>query len=299
MTNNPYRPWVDKFVAALQTGEAIGTVDGGDPRFVAHAPGAPKVLIFAPHPDDEMITGALPLRLLQERRCTVIDVAVTLGSRLDRRAARLRELEASCTYIGFGLIAPDRAGLEGINLVGRERDPESWNRAVNLLVGVLNAQQPDVVFLPNAHDWNETHIGTHHLVVDAMRRLPKLVCRVVEVEFWGAMTAPNLMVESTATDVAALVAALSLHVGEVVRNPYHLRLPGWMMDNVRRGAELVGGQGGAAPRFPFGTLYRLRGWKDGDFHEVLDHGHTVTAEQGLESLFPNAAVHAAELTTWT
>jgi N-acetylglucosamine malate deacetylase 1 len=298
MTGNPYRPWVDSFVAALHAGAAIGTVDSGQPRFVAHAPGAPKVLIFAPHPDDEMITGALPLRLLQERRCTVIDVAVTLGSRLDRRAARLRELEASCAYIGFGVIAPDRAGLEGINLVGREHDPEGWNRAVSLLVGVLNAQRPDVVFLPNAHDWNATHIGTHHLVLDAMRRLPKLACRVVEVEFWGAMTAPNLMVESAAKDVAALVAALSLHVGEVARNPYHLRLPAWMTDNVRRGAELVGGQGGAAPSFPFATLYRLRGWKDRDFHEVLDRGQTVTAEQGLEILFPDTTVDAAEFAAW-
>jgi hypothetical protein len=71
-----------------------------------------------------------------------------------------------------------------------------------------------------------------------------------------------------------------------------------MMDNVRRGAELVGGQGGAAPRFPFATLYRLLGWKDGDFYEVLDRGQTVTAEQGLESLFPNAGDHARELAAW-
>jgi LmbE family N-acetylglucosaminyl deacetylase len=299
VADNPYKGWVDGFVAALQTGEAIGTALGGEPRFIAHRPGAPKVLIFAPHPDDEMITGALPLRLLQERRCTVIDVAVTLGSRPDRRAARLRELEVSCASIGFGLIAPDRAGLERINLAGRAEDPRGWGIAVNILVGVLAAQQPDIVFLPHAHDWNATHIGTHHVVLDAMRLLPNLVCRVVEVEFWGAMAAPNLMIESTPTDVAALVAALSLHVGEVARNPYHLRLPAWMMDNVRRGAELVGGQGGAAPRFPFATLYRLRGWKNGAFRELLDRGQIVTAEQGLDRLFPDAAAHAAELAAWT
>jgi hypothetical protein len=130
-----------------------------------------------------------------------------------------------------------------------------------------------------------------------MCRLPNLICRVVEVEFWGAMAAPNLMIGSTRADVAQLVAALSLHAGEVARNPYHLRLPAWM-DNVRRGAERVGGQGCAAPRFPFATLYRLRGWKNGDFHEVLDRGQIITAEQGLETLFPDAAVHAAELAAW-
>ena len=91
-------------------------------------------------------------------------------------------------------------------------------------------------------------------------RWPNSACLVVETEFWGAMDTPNLMVESSAADVADLVAALSLHVGEVARNAYHLRLPAWMMDNVRRGAELVGGQGGVAPRFALCTLYRLRRW---------------------------------------
>ena len=58
-----------------------------------------------------------------------------------------------------------------------------------------------------------------------------------------------------------MMAALSFHVGEVQRNPYHLLVPAWMQDNVRRGGELVGGQGGAAPDFTFATLYRLREWR--------------------------------------
>jgi len=78
--------------------------------------------------------------------------------------------------------------------------------------------------------------------------------------FWGQMTDPNLLVESSVEDVGDLMAALACHVGEVRRNPYHARLPAWMMDNVRRGAELVGRPGGAAPDFTFATLYRLRQW---------------------------------------
>ncbi len=41
-----------------------------------------------------------------------------------------------------------------------------------------------------------THIGTHFLVMDALKSLPaKFECHVVETEFWGAMETPNLMVE--------------------------------------------------------------------------------------------------------
>jgi N-acetylglucosamine malate deacetylase 1 len=284
MAGNSYLAWVETFVTALQTGEAIApAVVRGRPRF---APGAPRALIFAPHPDDEIIIGALPLRLMREQRFAVIDVAVTLGSRVDRRAQRSMELQAACAYIGFGLIQLGRAGLEAINLQARERDPAGWNAAVTAIAGVLAAQQPDVVFLPHAADWNATHVGVHHLVVEAMRRLPGLACRVVETEYWGAMAAPNLMVESTPADVADLVAALSMHAGEVARNAYHLRLPAWMMDNVRRGTELIGGQGATAPQFVFATLYRLRGWKDGKFHDVLDKGRAIAAEDSLEALIP-------------
>jgi hypothetical protein len=99
------------------------------------------------------------------------------------------------------------------------------------------------------------------------------------------MDAPNLMVESSVADVSDLVAALSLHVGEVARNPFHLRLPACMMDNVRRGAELVGGQGGVAPRFAFATLYRLRRWANGRLQEVLEKGKALSSQDDLSELF--------------
>ena len=69
-----------------------------------------------------------------------------------------------------------------------------------------------------------------------------------------------------------MMAALSFHVGEVQRNPYHLLVPAWMQDNVRRGGELVGGQGGAAPDFTFATLYRLRRWADGGLQTMYEGG---------------------------
>ena len=106
------------------------------------------------------------------------------------------------------------------------------------------------------------------------------------------MATPNLMVEISAADLADLVAALALHTGEVARNPYHLRLPAWMMDNVRRGAELVGGQGGVAPDFAFATLYRLRAWRAGGWQDVLERGRLSAAADPVgtvieASLLPN------------
>jgi N-acetylglucosamine malate deacetylase 1 len=107
-------------------------------------------------------------------------------------------------------------------------------------------------------------------------------CITVETEFWGAMDDPNLMVESSVRDVSDLITALSFHAGEVRRNPYHLRMPAWLMDNVRRGGELVGGQGAAAPDFTFATLYRLRRWEHGRFVQIAQKGRFISATDPLE-----------------
>ena len=239
-TNNSYQAFVNGFARLLTDGETLSPAGLIPPERRPIAADKPTALIFAPHPDDEVIIGGLPLRLLREQKLKIIDVAVTLGSRTERQAERWKELKNCCDYIGFGLVSPRERGLEGINPVAREQQPKRWSAAVEAIADILTAQRPSIVFLPHADDWNKTHIGTHYLVLDALGRWPGSACLVVETEFWGAMDAPNLMVESSAADLADLVAALSLHVGEVARNAFHLRLPAWMIDNVRRGAELVG-----------------------------------------------------------
>jgi hypothetical protein len=93
------------------------------------------------------------------------------------------------------------------------------------------------------------------------------------------------MVEISPNDLADLITATTFHVGEVKRNPYHLLLPAWMMDNVRRGSELVGGQGGTAPDFTFAALYRLRKWTGGQVEKVLDSGKQISAATNIGELF--------------
>jgi LmbE family N-acetylglucosaminyl deacetylase len=283
---NPYASFVADFTRLMR--EARKLPLGGFPMPVRPAPSpeAPCALIFSPHPDDEVIIGALPLRLLRELNWRVINVAVTLGSKPARRQERWKELQDCCRYIGFDLVAADPAGLEGINLEARARQPGEWRRSVERIAVILAEHKPRAIFLPHDDDWNVTHIGTHHLVAEALAGLGDgFACHAVETEFWGAMDTPNLMIESSEADIIDLITALTFHVGEVRRNPYHLRLAAWLMDNVRRGSELVGGQGGAAPEFLFGTLYRLRRWRTGRFEEVLPRGRFVSKTEGLVELF--------------
>ena len=127
-TNNPYQALIEGFARLLTEGEALSPGGLIPLKRSPVAADAPRALIFAPHPDDEVIIGGLPLRLLRELKVNVVNVAVTLGSRAERRAERWQELKNCCDYIGFGLVLPGERELEGINPTTRDKNPSSGPR---------------------------------------------------------------------------------------------------------------------------------------------------------------------------
>ncbi len=284
---NPYHKFVTDSVRLIH--EARSLPLGGLPPLPRPplAPDAPKALFFAPHPDDETIVGAMALRIFREARMNVVNVAVTQGSKRERQAERLVELQNACHFLGYGVQTTGPNGLEKVNPKTRQNEPQLWAGMVKVIADILVQHQPRVILFPHDRDWNGTHIGVHHLVMDALGQTPAdFECYLVETEFWGAMDDPNLLVEISEPDVADLIAATTFHVGEIKRNPYHLLLPAWLMDNVRRGAELVGGQGGAAPDFTFAALYRLRKWSRQRVEKVLTGGKFLSQAENPASLFP-------------
>jgi N-acetylglucosamine malate deacetylase 1 len=284
--DNPYLRYVTTLADLAQQGKQFQL--GGFPMPVQPpiAADAPRALIFSPHPDDECIIGGLAVRLQRELGYRVVNVAVTQGSNKARQQGRWDELSQACRYLGFELVPTVPGGLERINATTRAADPAHWSACVDVIARILADHQPAVVFFPHDTDWNSSHIGTHHLLRDALLlQGSTFATHVVETEFWGAMATPNLMVESSVQDLADMITALSFHVEEVRRNPYHLLVPAWMQDNVRRGGEVVGGQGGAAPDFLFATIYRLRQWKGGVLHHTFDGGRILPAATSPATLF--------------
>jgi LmbE family N-acetylglucosaminyl deacetylase len=282
---NPYSKLVSDFARLVAEGKALPL--GGFPPLPQPTPAtdAPTALFFAPHPDDETILGGLALRLLREAKWNVIDIAITLGSIKERKVGRWQELRNACHFLGLGLelTAPD--GLDNVRPATRAHDAVAWSRMVGIIAALLEKHRPKVIFFPHELDWNSTHVGVHFLVLDALRAARDVQCHLIETEFWGQMQTPNLMVEYSADVVADLMAATSFHVGEVRRNPYHLLFPAWLMDNVRRGAELVGGQGGAAPAFLFAQLFRLRRWAGSQVESCFAGGRFLPASENPADLF--------------
>jgi LmbE family N-acetylglucosaminyl deacetylase len=268
---NPYKTYVKKIAAHLKAADVLPL--GGFPpgKKIKIAAAAPKVLLFSPHPDDECCTGLLPLRLMREAGMRIINVPVTFGSNVERQAARAEELKNACGFLGWEIYhRPD--GFQSL-----EKSD---------VVKILKAAQPAAIFFPHSKDWNSRHVATHFLVMEALAEMEKsFSCAVIETEVWGGLDEPNLLVEADVDLLADLIAALSFHVGEVQRTPYHLMLPSWMQDGVRRGSERVGGQGAAAPDFMFATLYRMRRWENGKLCECLDKGRMAALSDHLKELF--------------
>lgn len=208
------------------------------------------VMILSPHPDDECIVGSLALRLLKENNAQVVNVAVTLGSAKSRQKSRKKELEEACRVLDFEL----------------EILPEDWTKKRAVLKSLIQKYQPQLILAPHVEDHHPTHIKTGKLLEKVLDSKSNML--VAWTEFWAPQDKPNLLLEVPEEIVALQMEALSRHVGEVKRNPYHLRLPGWMMDNVRRGSEVVSGKGTEAPNFPYGVLYRLQSVKKGKFRDL-------------------------------
>lgn len=213
-------------------------------------------LIFAPHPDDECIVGALPLRLSQEAGWRVSNVAVTLGSNPERRGTRWAELLDACAVLGFDCIRVGADGLSDVREDTVDREPALWGRHVDAIAALLHEHRPALVLAPHALDDNPSHRGVHQLVIEALAAAHSDTV-LAGTEFWSTQAAPNALVQTSLADTARLITALERHAGEIARNPYHLRLPAFLADAVRRGGELLLGAGEAPPDYAFATLYRL------------------------------------------
>lgn len=209
---------------------------------------SPRALMLMPHPDDECLIGALPLRLHQELGRQVIVVPVTLGSNPERKNQRLQELANACAVLGFDCALP----LNDNNQTAQIAD-------------LITQYQPKLIIMPHAQDGHPTHQSTHQWGVEAITAMPKdFSCLIAEGEFWHPNQHPNLMVEVSEQTAAKLLEGLCQHVGEISRNPYHLTFPSYLADNVRRGAELVSGKGTGKPEgLSYAMLYHLASYANG------------------------------------
>ncbi|MFA4995018.1 MAG: PIG-L family deacetylase [Bdellovibrionales bacterium] len=258
---------VADYARLLNTPVAAPDIDA--PPFSTDLPkrdaGKKCALLLSAHPDDECLTGVLPLRLLREQNWQIINIALTLGSNSSRRMERKKEVEKACAVLGFAGALPEENGFSDINPAARNADADAWNKKVKRLSEIIAHFRPQVIVMPHANDGHATHVGTYLLGMDALALMPQdFTCTVALTEYWQQIADPNTMIAVKEDDLATLMSALACHAGENARNAYDRRFPALLIDTVRRG-EILAGQGKAAPAITFGQMVKLGTWLKGRF----------------------------------
>lgn len=213
----------------------------------AKSPQNIKALILAPHPDDECLMSSVALRLQLENKAQVYAATLTLGSNTHRQQERRIEFNDSCQVLGFSPLVLEM----------------DWDQKLEELKDFVLKEKINFITSPHLKDHHPTHIKTGQLAHQLIKET-RFNGVFLETEFWGELEEPNLLVEVTEDIFTLQFNALTKHVGEVSRNPYHLRLAANLVDNVRRGAERVNVLGSSAPNFAFGNLYKLSRSCDGE-----------------------------------
>jgi LmbE family N-acetylglucosaminyl deacetylase len=164
--------------------------------FAASSPQGERVIVFAPHPDDETLGCGGTLKMLSALGKTVKVVFLTKGEKArpdiaDRESyAKTREREAIKAMRILGVPA-----YEFLRFPDRElfQHREKVDRACRKIVGDFG---PDAVYGPSPVEINPDHRATAELLLDLHGESTSLRCLFYEVV---TPFRPNILVDVTST----------------------------------------------------------------------------------------------------
>ncbi len=148
-----------------------------------------RVLILAPHPDDEAIGmgGALAKHMANGSEVTVL--FLTDGGGLDAsRDAQIRARRAESEAVGREL------GLAQIFWTNRDTKLASDASTVADMVALLERIQPEHIYAPSFFDTHFDHYATNQVLVDALAQRPT-DATVCGYEVWDTIPFANWLVD--------------------------------------------------------------------------------------------------------
>jgi LmbE family N-acetylglucosaminyl deacetylase len=192
------------------------------PPLPAHWKDVPhgRVLLFAPHPDDEVagLGGVLALHAAAGDPVRVVVATDGVSGDPDQRfdpatytQVRRGESKKGLAEVGVGDVAfwgfPDSYVLT----------PADIERGVLLAIGEIEGHRPDVVYLPWEHEGHTDHHALHLIVTQALDRA-RSAAMAFGYEVWNAMV-PDAIVDVTAV-VEQKRAAMLCHESQIAYVAY-------------------------------------------------------------------------------
>lgn len=167
-----------------------------------------KVLVFAPHPDDEVLGcgGSLLKKIAAGYDVSI--VYMTSGEGTSPASQREAEAAGSCRFMGI----KDHFFL---------REPDGFLHLTPQVAGavtaILKREDPHIVYVPHQHEKNVDHAATHVIVHSCLAQAdPEMV---LAYEVWTPMQNYGLIVDITDV-IEKKLEALMVHRSQVDYFPY-------------------------------------------------------------------------------
>jgi LmbE family N-acetylglucosaminyl deacetylase len=199
------RRWSDPLRPALRgLYESVASHDSGRP--IVGLPRGERVLVIAPHPDDETIACGGTLALLAQRGADVAVCIATDGEAIASGAQRRQEAAAACRILGVS--SPRFLGLGDGRLAG------DVDRLATLVRSMVDELSPDVLMVP----WPFDAHRDHRAVARAVERveLPS-AAELWMYEVWSPLPANRIVDISPVVD--AKRSAMAAHAADVGFDP--------------------------------------------------------------------------------
>ncbi len=166
-----------------------------------------NVLVFAPHPDDEILGCGGTLALLKKRGCQIKVVVITDGEAGDPlnyaggKVATVRRQES--------VAALDLIGVQDVVFLGEPDGVFAGSEAFDEKISdIISGFRPDWLFLPSWLDYHRDHVAIGHAVFSAWQR-SGMRGRTFAYEIWNPLPATRIVDISGVIDLK--MAALAYY----------------------------------------------------------------------------------------
>lgn len=187
-----------------------------------------KLLVIAPHPDDEVLGAAGLIQKVKQSGGKVYVLFMTVGDTKDFSKSgkstsrqRIKEIEKVAKFLKFDDYAIAFEG-DDYHLKLDDLPQLELIQAIESGPFSINSLKPDIVVTPQVSDYNQDHRATAEAVISALRSAPKEFkhspALILGSEFapsanWGVsqINIPNFFISLTEEELKVKVKAMDLY----------------------------------------------------------------------------------------
>lgn len=187
-----------------------------------------RIMVFAPHPDDDVLGcgGSIVKHRKSGREVKVVYLTSGEAGSPGFHPGGLNRVREEEAARALGVLDVESPIFLGLPDGGIEVDASS----LNMVVGLLRREKPEMIYMPHGGDVHRDHLKTHDLVLEACRRAagpwhPQCgeqaweVAWILAYEVWAPLSEVN-MVEDISPYMEIKMEAMRRHKSQLEHIAY-------------------------------------------------------------------------------